>query len=38
MNLVVIVFKVEVGTGELSLDDVPEPVHWHPNQLVLCHQ
>jgi len=27
-NLVVIIFEVEVGTGELSLDDFPEPVHW----------
>jgi hypothetical protein len=26
-NLVVI-FEVEVGTGELGLDDPPEPVHW----------
>jgi hypothetical protein len=26
-NLVV-VFEVEVGTGELDLDDPPEPVHW----------
>jgi hypothetical protein len=26
-NLVVIV-KVEVGTRELALDDLPEPVHW----------
>ena len=28
MNLVVIVFKIEVGTRELSFDDIPEPVHW----------
>ena len=28
MNLVVAVFEVEVGTGELGLDDLPEPVHW----------
>ena len=27
-NLVVVVFEVEVGTGELGLDDLPEPVHW----------
>ena len=27
-NLFVIVFKVEVGTWELGLDDPPEPVHW----------
>lgn len=26
-NLVV-VFEVEVGAGELGLDDLPEPVHW----------
>ena len=27
-NLVVVVFEVEVGTGELGLNDLPEPVHW----------
>lgn len=27
-NLVVVVFEVEVGTGELGLDDLPESVHW----------
>ena len=27
-NLVVVVFEVEVGTGELGLDDVPQPVNW----------
>jgi hypothetical protein len=27
-NLVVVVFEVEVGTGKLGLDDLPEPVHW----------
>ena len=27
-NLVVVVFEVEVGTRELGLDDLPEPVHW----------
>jgi hypothetical protein len=27
-NLVVVVFEIEVGTGELGLDDLPEPVHW----------
>ena len=27
-NLVVVVFEVEAGTGELGLDDLPEPVHW----------
>ena len=27
-NLVVVVFEVEVGTGELGHDDLPEPVHW----------
>ena len=29
-NLIVVVFDVEVGTRELSHDDVPEPVHWRP--------
>ena len=24
----VVVFEVEVGTEELGLDDLPEPVHW----------
>jgi len=28
MNLIVVVFKVEVGARELGLDDLPEPVHW----------
>ena len=28
INLVVIVFEVQVGTGELGLDDLPKPVHW----------
>ena len=27
-NLVVVVFEVEVGAGESSLDGLPEPVHW----------
>jgi hypothetical protein len=27
-NLVVIIIEVEVGTGELGLDGLPEPVHW----------
>ena len=27
-NLVVVVFEVEVGTRELGLDDVPQPMHW----------
>jgi hypothetical protein len=26
-NLVVVAFEVEVGTGKLGLDDLPEPVH-----------
>ena len=26
-NLVIAVFEVEVGTGELGLDNLPEPVH-----------
>jgi len=26
--LFVVVFEVEVGAGELGLDDFPEPVHW----------
>ena len=30
-NLVVVVFEVEVGTGELVPDDPPEPVHWRTN-------
>lgn len=27
-NLVVVVSEAEVGTGELGLNDFPEPVHW----------
>jgi len=28
MNLIVVIFKVEVDARELGLDDLPEPVHW----------
>ncbi|KAI9568887.1 hypothetical protein HD554DRAFT_2096480 [Boletus coccyginus] len=34
INLGVVVFKVEVGTGELGLDDLPEPVHWRTKRHV----
>jgi len=27
-DLVVVIYKVEVGTRELIPDDLPEPVHW----------
>ena len=27
-NLGIVIFKVEVGTREPGLDDIPEPVHW----------